>query len=312
MLTALRQTLSVRRTLLTLYGLLLLLALPSALAFFTTLQTEIGRSLAFENLLNGFDYTVYADFMHHSERAVSPLLSVGRWTTVLYVLLSLFLTGGILHQFAEPAEPYRTTLFWQASRQHVGRFVRLFGVTLLFVLAVLSVPLLAGTLLGIVLADHVTERELFFVGLASVLLAGGLVTLVLCISDYAKVILFRHEERNVFRAFGRAGRLVLAHGRATYGRYLLLIGIGTAWFGLYLLLDSLLPMRNWPTMLLMVVVQQVFIAGRALLKIWTLGTAYTVYDTVAPAALYGPAAQPAGLRTPDEPDTPAEPEPVHS
>ena len=275
---AFRQTVGSFRLLWLLYGITLVLGLLAALPFYNMIKAEDQDSLAFLNLLNGFDYTLFSDFMHRSGQAVSPLMSVGRWLGVLYVFLSVFLAGGILLRFAQPNTPFSTGLFWQGCSHYAGRFLRLFGVTLLFVLVGAVIWLVAGSLVGILLSDTLTERGQFWTGAGFFALFALTATLLLCIGDYAKVLMVREDEQRAFRAFGWAGRLVLRNLTRTYGIYLVLIGIGTGLFGLYFLVDSILPMSNWPTILLMLVIQQAVIFARAGLKVWTLGTAYHVYE----------------------------------
>lgn len=288
LLASLRQTLRLPRLVFLVYGLTLVLGLLAALPFYNTLKVEDQDSRAFLTLLNGFDYTVYADFMHRSERAIAPLLSTGRWLGVLYVFLSVFFTGGLLHAFSPALRRFDSGTFWSVCSAYFRRFLRLFGVTLLFVLAGAGIWLVVGVLAGIALSDTLTEQGLFRMSLVFFTLFVLTATLILCIGDYAKVILFREDEDNAFRAFGRAGRLVLRHPARTYGLYWLLIGIGTALFGLYFLIDELILMRNWPTILLMLVVQQVFIVARVALKVWSLGTAYTVYERLPKAVVAAP------------------------
>lgn len=298
--TSFRQTLGSLRLVGLLYGLTLGLALLAALPLYTTLKAEDQDSRAFLNLLNGFDYTVFSDFMHRSARAIRPLMSVGRWLGVLYVFLSVFVAGGILSRIAQPVGsrpgvPFHMGTFWTACSHYAGRFLRLFGVTLLFVLVGAGIWLVAGSLVSIGLNDTLTERGLFWVGGVFFGLFVLTATLLLCIGDYAKVLMFREDERHAFRAFGRAGRLVLRNPGKTFSRYWLLIGIGTGLFALYFLVDDLITMRNWPTILILFVVQQVLIFARVGLKVWSLGTAYTTYETLpkpAPAVRTTPRAEP--------------------
>jgi len=306
-----RQTLGSLRLIGLLYGITLVLGLLAALPFYNTLKAEDQNSLSFLNLLNGFDYTVFSDFMHRSARAISPLMSVGRWLGILYVFLSVFIAGGILAQFAQPlgARPviaFQASTFWSACSHYAGRFLRLFGVTFLFVLAGAGIWLVVGSLVSIGLSDTLSERGLFWIGLVFFGLFVLSATLLLCIGDFAKVLMFREDERNAFRAFGRAARLVLRNLGKTYGSYWLLIGIGTGLFGLYFLVDDLVPMRNWPTILTMLVVQQAFVFARVGLKVWSLGTAYGVYATLpkpAPVVRLTPVAEPAYQQQPTvEPD----------
>lgn len=282
------QTIRSVRLLWLIYGITLVLGLLVALPFYTTLKIEDQNSLAFMKLLDGFDYTVYSDFMQRSERTISPLMSVGRWLGVLYVFLSVFFAGGILTQFAQLPNRFIVSLFWQGCSQYIKRFLFLSGVTLLFVLVGSGLWLVIGTLAGMALNDTLTERGLFWIGALFFALFAITATFLFCIGDYAKVIMFRENESNAFRAFGRAGRLVLRNAGRTYGVYVLLILIGTVLFGVYFLLDEAILMSNWFTILLMLVVQQVLIFARVGLKVWSLGIAYTVYERL-PKPVLSPA-----------------------
>lgn len=301
--TAFHQTLRSARLLWLLYGITLIMGLLAALPFYHTLLVEDQNSLAFLKLLNGFDYTVFSDFMHRSRRALAPLMSVGRWLGLLYVLLSVCFSGGIIARFVQ-ASALRSTgsftpgMFWQACSYYVRKLLLLFSVTLLFVLIGAGIWLVIGSLVGIVLNDSLTERGEFWIGLTFFILAALTTTFVLCIGDYAKVLMVSEEEGNPFRAFGRAGRLVLRNPGRTYGLYCLLILLGTGLFGVYFLIDDLILMRNWPTILILFIVQQTLIFARVLLKVWSLGTAYHVYEMLPkPAPVPKPATIPEPIIT---------------
>lgn len=256
-----------------LYGLTALLALPAAWSMFATLTAEAGQSLAPLQMLNGFNYTVYSDFMHNSGRAISPLVRVSLLTTLLALLGWTWATGGILYSFQMP---FRAESFWQVSTHYLGRYVRLLGVTALFSLAVFLVPFLIGILLAVAFEDSFTERGLFWLGFGGFVVGGLGTLLVWCIADYAKVLMYRTDEHSAFRAYGQAGRFVLTHLRPTFGRYLLLVALGAALLGTYLLLSALIPARNWALILLLLLVQQAVIVGRVVLKVLTLRVAYEV------------------------------------
>lgn len=278
MTNSLLTTLRSRPMLALLYGFTMALGLLVALPMFSTLTTEDANSLAPLQMLPGFDYTVYSDFMAQSDKAILPLLSVSRWMGLAYLLLSVFFAGGILYRFSQPGSTFRMVDFWRASSTYFRRYLGLLGVLLLFVFAAAFIWLIAGSLVIIALEDAFTERGLFWIGFGFFCLFAVAATLVLCIGDYAKVLMFREDETNAFRAFGGAVRLVWRNPRATYGRYLLLIAIGAGMFGIYFLLDNLIGMTNWPTILVMAVVQQAFILSRVGLKVWNLGVVSEVYS----------------------------------
>lgn len=276
----LRQTVGSLRLIWLLYAITLVMALIAALPFYNTLKAEDQNSLAFLNLLNGFDYTIYSDFMHRSSRTITPLLSVGRWLGLVYLFISVFVAGGILLRFAQPRVPFSAGLFFQGCVQYVNRFLRLFAVSFLFVVVGGGIWLVMGTLVNVLMEDVLTERGLFWIGAGFFALFMLTVTLVLCIGDYAKVLMFREDEHRALRAFGQAGRLVLRHLGRTYGMYWLLIVVGTGLFGIYFLIDSWVMMSGWATIIAMLLVQQALIFARVLLKVWSLGIAYATYETL--------------------------------
>ncbi|WP_018620345.1 hypothetical protein [Spirosoma luteum] len=277
---SLRQTLVSVRLIGLIYCVTLVLGLLVALPFYDTLIVEAHSSRAFLTLLDGFDYTVYTDFMHNSQKALSPLFGVGRLLGVGYIFLSIFFAGGILLRFAQPGTPFNAGLFWQGCTYYVGRFLKVFGVTALFLLVETIIWLIAGSLVGFALSDSLTERGIVWIGVVFFSLFVLTSTLLLCIGDYAKVLMFRDDELNPFRAFGRAVRFVFRNLGRTYGLYCLLILAGSALFGIYFLIDSLIPMSNWGTILLMFLLQQSLIFVRTGLKVWSLGLAYAVYETL--------------------------------
>ena len=293
LLTSFQQTLRSLRLVSLLYCITLVLGLLATLPFYRTLLVEDQNSLAFLNLLGGFDYTVYSDFMHRSERTLAPLLSLGRWLGLLYVLLSVFFSGGILAWFTQystvrSGDSFSVGAFWQACSYYVGRFMRLFGITLLAVVVGAGFWLIIGSLIGVAMSDTFTERGQFWLGLTFFVLAALNATLFFCISDYARVLMVREDRKDAFQSFRRAIRLVFRNIGQTYGLYWFLIGIGTACFGVYFLLDDAILMQNWPTILLMFLIQQALIFVRIALKVWSLGMAYTVYESLSKSELVLP------------------------
>jgi len=285
-----RQTLASLPMVGLIYGLTLVLGLLVALPMYSTLTTEDQRSLAFLNLLHGFDYTVVSDFMNRSGAAVKAVFGMVRWLNLTYLFLTVFLTGGILLRFAQlsslrarPAgmvSQFRAGLFWDGCSQYVGRLFRLFGVTLLFVLVTAVIWLIIGILVGSAVSSSETEQETIGVSLVFFALFALTTTLLLCIGDFAKIILFRDDAHGAFRAFGQAGRLVLRNLPRTYGLYLVFILIGTGFFALYFVLESLLTVDGWLMIAVLFVVQQVLIASRVTLKVWWLGTAYSLVQSL--------------------------------
>ncbi|MEZ0539399.1 hypothetical protein [Fibrella arboris] len=258
-----------------LFLLALLPALPVTLAFFSTLNSEAAESLAPLQLLPGFNYTVFADFMHVHGHAVWPLIRAGWWTSVLSLLLGVWAKGGILYSFSNG---FSAVTFWQSATHYFSRNLRLLGVTALFaslwLLLLITVGLLLGTLLAEALDDPFTERGYVATGAVVLLLFGLALARILCTSQYASVLLFATDQQIAFRAYGQSWRFVGQHWLATFGRYLLLILIGTGLFGIYFLAESLFQAHSWLLIVLLLLLQQAFVCSRVVLTVWSLRIAF--------------------------------------
>lgn len=252
-----------------LFLLTLLPALPSALAFFGTLTSETGGSLAPLQVLPGFNYTVFADFMHDHGGAVWPLIRAGWWTAVLSLLISVWAKGGVLYSLTNG---FSAVTFWQAGTHYFARNLRLLGVTTLFVflwlLAITLLVTLVSVLLGI--NDPLSERGYVAIGGVGLILFGLVLARILCTSQYASVLMYQQDETAALQAYGQSWRFVGQHTGATFGRYLLFIGIGTVVLASYMLIESLFQAHNWLLIGLLFLLQQAFVFCRVVLNVWSL------------------------------------------
>ncbi|MFD1144029.1 hypothetical protein ACFQ4C_23085 [Larkinella insperata] len=280
------------RMVLWLYGVNFLMSLLVLLPAYATFRRDMGASLEYLKLLNGFDFTVYSDFRHNHGSATNSLLTVGFWLGLLYLLISVFFTGGLLQQVASATDrrqTFRLSRFLAAGAQGFGRFFRLFLCVSSFIFLLSVVFLLAGGLSALALTKTLNEEELSYVALAFLLVFALSALLALCVGDYAKIRLFRRDETRAVFAFWVSMRFLFSRVRVTFGNYLLLIGVGLACFGVYFLLESWIVTRGWAEIALLFLIQQLFIISRTFLKVWVLATATVVFTeqekqpTISPA-----------------------------
>ncbi|MEZ0484812.1 hypothetical protein [Fibrella aquatica] len=264
-----------------LFLLTLLPAMPVSLALFGTIDSEANGSLAPLAVLPEFNYTIFSDFMHDHGNAIWPLIRAGWWTAVLSLLVSVWARGGVLYSFTNG---FRAVSFWQSGTHYFGRNLRLLGVTSLFVLLWLVVLILVGSVIGLLLDvvfdDPFTERGYVAIGVAGSLVFGLVLVCLLCTSQYASVLMYHTDETAAFRAFRQSWRFIGQHRLATFGRYLLLILIGTALFGGYFWVESLVQAHNWLSIGLVFVIQQAFVFSRVALTVWSLRIAFDTSRTL--------------------------------
>ncbi|RRA99132.1 hypothetical protein [Larkinella rosea] len=269
-------------------GLGLLVLLPA----YSVIRSETGSSLEYLKLLNHFDYTVYTDFRHTSGPAIDSLLAVGRWLGGLYLIVSIFFSGGILLEVSPASQirqPFRLSRFLSACVHFFGRFFRLFLYVLSILLVIAFFGIFVGALAGYSLSEVSNEESVIYFAVGCVLVFGFLGLLMLCAGDYAKVLLFRRDENRALPAFIQAVRFVFAHFRLTFGLYLLLLSMGAVGFTIYFLIESLIVTSGWLPIGLLFIFQQLLIFSRVFLRVWMLATAMAVFDRkTAQSTLFQP------------------------
>lgn len=223
----------------------LLLALPLSLAVRDMLAGHLGASATAERAAAGWDAGWVAEFGAQAQGLgrtfTHEILGFGGTVSTLsglldgrplpptvvgavaaYLLLWLFLSGGILDRFAR-ARPIRTAAFFAACGVHFWRFLRLGLLLAPLYWAVFAWlhPWLFTTLWNRWTRDLTIERDAILIRLAlyAVLLAA--LTLINLVSDYAKVRTVVEDRRSMLGAAGAACRFIRRRPLRTLGLYLL-------------------------------------------------------------------------------------------
>ena len=111
------------------FGCNLGFALIVALPLKYVLDDTIGARLISMQEATGFDYTLITEILRTSGDRLSVILDQSLIIALLYLLFSIFLTGGILAVYRNRPEKLMFNVFWTGALQY---FWRLFRLTLYF------------------------------------------------------------------------------------------------------------------------------------------------------------------------------------
>ena len=223
----------------------LLAALPFSLMLRGALETHLGSSLTAEQVARGVNYQWWTEFTAQAGpvgrtfettiigfAAVLDNLSTlldrqGRPTPILwlgacYVLLWLFLSGGILDRYAR-ARPARIHEFFSACGVYFVRFLRLVPLIALsyYVLFAVVHPLLFGNLYEALTHDVTAERTAFLWRVVLYLLFGALLLIANVIFDFAKVRAVVEDRRSMIGAVAAGLRFVRRNAGLVASVYLM-------------------------------------------------------------------------------------------
>lgn len=245
----------------------LIIAFPS----FSIIKAESEQSLAFEKLIKDFDFTVFYDFMHKNGKSLISMIPVSLVLSGFYIALNIFFSGGILSQFTI-RDTFKLGEFLKNSGHYFLRFFLLFLLqVILLVLAVLLVFIAYGVF-GVI-ADGKTEPTFVAWMIFPSAFAFFIITFLLNVGDYARVLLHRDELLNPWKAFWKATEYIFRNFK-TMQIYWAVVVVSFAVMLVYLFLESSIGMTSGFKIWLMFIIQQFFIFCRVFIRTWNLSNAF--------------------------------------
>ena len=145
-------------------------------------------------MLAQFDFTVYHDVMNEYGDVVGFLSSQGIVTSGLFLLVTIFLVGGILNVFRYRKDAFNFAPFWTGGATFYGR---IFLLTLLFLVLQGVVVFVFYSLLGFLTEGGLdrfhSEAEIYkraFIVFPFYVLAAIILWMI---QDYTKVVMVKKE-----------------------------------------------------------------------------------------------------------------------
>lgn len=221
----------------------LVTALPFSMLMRDSIARHLGNSLAAEEAARGFNYRWFIEYQSQAgdlgktlrttiigfaavlDNLSALLDSEDRpaailWLGAAYLLLWLFLAGGILDRFAR-RRPTRAHEFFSACGVYFVRFLRLAPViaATYYVLFTYVHPFLFKGIYARLTRDVTAERTAFFYRLALYAIFGALLIAANVTFDYAKVRAVVEDRRSMIGAISAGLRFIRRNFAAVAGLY---------------------------------------------------------------------------------------------
>ena len=245
----------------------LIVAFPS----FSIIKAESEQSLAFEKLIKDFDFTVFYDFMHKNGKSLVSIMPVSLLLAGLYTILNIFFSGGILSQFTI-RDTFKLSEFLKNSWHYFLRFFMLFLIQLIFLIIALLATFVVFGIFGVI-ADGKTEPTFVAWMIFPSAFTFFIITFLLNVGDYARVLLHRDDLLNPWKAFWKATEYIFRNFK-TMQVYWAIVLVGFAVILVYLILESTIGMTSGFKIWLMFIIQQFFIFCRVFIRTWNLSNAF--------------------------------------
>ena len=275
-----------------------LVSLPLTLAMRADIAGHLGNSLAADAAARGMNYEWMQEFAGEAPglgttfrptivgfAAVLDNLSaymdnIPRPSAVAaasgaYVLLWVFLSGGIIDRYARGRAP-RTRGFFAASAAYFFRFLRLAIVVFVVYGLIFGAlhPWMFKTVYPRMVRDVSVERTAFMIRAGLYLIFGLLLAAANLVFDYAKVRAVVEDRRSMLVAIVTSCRFIRHNAGAAVGVYLLNVAAFALTLTAYAFVAPSgggIGLMVWPTF----IIGQAYIAGRLCVKLlfWASETA---------------------------------------
>ena len=282
------------RLILLLYIVNLAFSLILAVPLQRSIAESIGRSDAGGRLAKGFDYVWWQEFSekgHGLSRTFGPSV-VGRgallnnveglvemrfveWPAeillalLIFLVIRTFLAGGTLELYRQDAPRFSLRPFLEGALARFPTFLGLTALSWVFfgLLGFLLVPWLRGLTDGVA-HRALTEKPVFWLGLAVSLFVLILLLVVQMVFDYARIRSVLRERRSVWRSFLDGLGFAARHPAATLGLAGIVFAGGLVLSLIYVVVREAVGQGTAGGVVLAFALQQAFILGLVGLRCW--------------------------------------------
>jgi len=257
-----------------------LIALLVAYGFRSELLAGFGSSLLPERLMEGFDATVYNDFLRNNPSLMTPFWGQLFWLIVFSFALNTLFGGGIVKGLQRGAARFSVAEFVADCGTYVLRLL------LLLVVAGVGLTIIGfiwffivGVLYGILSGGAITEVPYVTSFLISAVLFVVPMVMLLMIVDYTKVTMILDDERSPFRALGTGAKFVMRNFFATTAWQWFMIFVAIVLILLYWLIEGNLAMATGFGIFVVFLLQQVSVGGRIWVRLATIDGQMRLFES---------------------------------
>jgi hypothetical protein len=249
----------VKKIVFTLYFLNVIFALAVAIPFASVLSTAIGYSDALKSLALSFDYTAYSHFMRENGEGLSAIFSVARWLIPIYLILQIFLNGGIINAFRKDSKSYTLRDFYKNSTTYFWKYFKVFLIFLVFHIIAIIIVIVPIAIIFSGGIDKVESEIVYWtVGYWGIGIYFILFTLIMIVSDYCKILLTKKNAKGIFRTVFKAWKLVFQHFARMYTLFLINFLVMVVVYWLYWQLRDVINPSSAGIAFLFILIQQTF------------------------------------------------------
>jgi hypothetical protein len=186
--------------------------------------------------------------------------------SILYIVISIFLTGGVYWLFYTNSEFKLSEYFYQCVN-YFSRFLKLFFVSAIFYIGCIVIFAFLNPLIFNLTKDTVTEIWPVILTFVQVVIFFILISLVLMVFDYAKILLIDESTTGVFAAAIEAIKFFMMNIFKTIGIFIIYFVTGVLIFTVFKLIEGVFVINTFFKISVFFILTQIHIFMRQYLRL---------------------------------------------
>lgn len=244
------------------------------------INKNLSRSLMGEKLVESLDFLWVGDIIHEFQNITPALLGGYVVIPIFYLLLFVFLNGGIIGRLNAFPEKTNMENFFSDCGLYFWRFFKLFLISILgYIIFIGFLFQTISRFIDIFTKNAKTEWSLIIASNLKNIILILIFTVVNMFFDYAKIRLVVNNSKKVLIETGFTISFLLKRFFRTWGLYLLIFLIALIFGFIYLEISRIIPSTNFLLVLLVFAWQQVYILSRLWIKLLFFSSQLEFYRT---------------------------------
>ncbi|MCE1190348.1 MAG: hypothetical protein LWX56_14560 [Ignavibacteria bacterium] len=255
-------------------------ALALSVPMYALIQGNLLHSSMNAHITNEFDFIWFLQFRFQNKSILDVFPPMIYTVTLLYNLIQLFFSGGLLSLAGNPQKDHIVDFFFGGVR-YFFRFFILFLITVALYFVVISLNSLMFAGIQWVFTNSDNTLLQFIAHLFRYVFFVFLIGIVNLLADYSRIVIASHDDSHIFRSIVKC--LIFVKNKFTIVSTLFFVlasCIGLAAIG-YNLVDGLIPKSSWLLIIATFVIQQMLIIFRLIIRMVFYTSEFVLYNDIS-------------------------------
>jgi hypothetical protein len=231
-----------------------------------------------EELVYSFNYSLWIDFFNNYSGQLGVIFSYLFLIGFLYLILNIFLSGGLISIWRNDSEEYDRNMFFINCVEYFFRFIKIFLYILVLIIILLIFLLFIFAFIDSISKSIYSGNTVNLLYIAGLTLILFLLSVCIIIYDYARIILIKDIATSGVKSVIYSIKFVSRNFFGVYSIFVILFFIFLFSTVIYMGLKYFLSVTNWGLFLFILILQQIYILFRIYLRVIMYSSQYRYHE----------------------------------